>query len=408
MTLWEIMVGYPGSQDIDQHPYYPYRLAKFAWHVYHHSFTKNGRWFLGATAIANLSFTMFWSFDIQTWILATAVNCLWIPDFIAKYVPIRDKVTLSGQISIETGQEATFFADATDLSPNCLVHFERLPLALVSTHDEGFATTEMAVVPMSLIGRFRGKWNISAIRISRPGPFGLIARSRVVASNVQITVLPTTPDANAFVTVHSLRSMMRTAQSTANKAGDYGLDVTRTHSPGDPSNRIDWRASSRSAATSRPALQVRIAQVSSVDGVHIVIDERVPINAITKWQHWSGRGIREPLPFEDFESLIRLAYACALAVHKDGSVVASISSQRSRFTKLRTQDDIAEAFANIAHNETPIDVLSSTPQPAIPDADTYLFSLVPHIITGSGTPKIQSVCIVSDMHGQAQEVETVG
>lgn len=407
MTLWEIMVGYPGSQDIDQHPYYPYRLAKLAWHVYHHNFTKNGRWFLGGTAIANLSFTMFWSFDIQTWILATAINCLWLPDFIAKSLPLNDTVTLTDQVIIQTGQEVTLTATTTTLSPNSLVHFERLPLALVSAHDEGFAAIENSLIPMSLVGRFRGNWNVPAIRISRPGPFGLIARSRVVASNVQITVLPSIPTTNTYVIAHAICSQMKAAQRTANKAGDPGMDVIRTHSPGDPSNRIDWRASSRSAATSRPALQVRVAQQSAIDGVHIVIDERVLTEAISKWQHWSGRGVREPLPIDDFEALIGLAYACALTALKDGLVVASINSQRQRFTQLRNPDDIAEALATIAHVETPADFVGNVPEPSIPDADTYVFSLVPHTLTGSVASKQrQSVCIISDLQGAVKEVDT--
>ena len=177
MTLWEIMVGYPGSQDIDQHPYYPYRLAKLAWHIYHHSFTKNGRWFLAGTAIANLSFTMFWSFDIQTWILATAINCIWLPDFIAKLIPMKDMATLSGSVILQTGQGVTLSATTTSLSANSLLHFERLPLALVATHDEGFPETEPGIVKMSLVGRFRGKWliqpSVSAAQVhlvSSPDP----------------------------------------------------------------------------------------------------------------------------------------------------------------------------------------------------------------------------------------------
>jgi len=407
MTLWEIMVGYPGSQDIDQHPYYPYRLAKLAWHVYHHSFTKNGRWFLGGTAIANLSFTMFWSFDIQTWILATAINCLWLPDFIAKSLPLNDTVTLTDQVIIQTGQEVTLTATTSTLSPNSLVHFERLPLALVSAHDEGFAANEKSVIPMSLVGRFRGKWNVPAIRISRPGPFGLIARSRVVAANVQITVLPSIPTTNTYVIAHAICSQMKAAQRTANKAGDPGMDVIRTHSPGDPSNRIDWRASSRSAATSRPALQVRVAQQSAIDGVHIVIDERVLTEAISKWQHWSGRGVREPLPIDDFEALIGLAYACALTALKDGIVIASISSQRQRFIQLSNPDDIAEAFACIAHFETPADLMGNVPEPAIPDADSYVFSLVPESLTDNlASKQWKAVCIISDLHGAVTEVVT--
>lgn len=405
MTLWEIMVGYPGSQDIDQHPYYPYRLAKLAWHVYHHSFTKNGRWFLGGTVIANLSFTMFWSFDIQTWILATAINCLWLPDFFAKSLPLNDTITLTGKVILQTGQQVTLTATSATFSPNCLVHFERLPLALVALHDEGFAADENSAVPMSLIGRFRGKWNITAIRISRPGPFALVARSRVVESNVQITVLPSPPEPTAFVIANALSSQMKSAQSTSNNAGDSGIDIIRTHLPGDSSNRIDWRASSRSAATSRPALQVRIAQQTAIDCVHIVVDERVPTERISKWQHWSGRGVREPLPIEEFEMLIRLAYASALTAIKDGSVVASISSQRQRFTQLRTPDDIAEAFANISHVETVNDLVSNMPEPVIPDADAYVFSLIPKSLTASlERTHRQAICIVSDLHGAVSKV----
>lgn len=399
------MVGYPGSQDIDQHPYYPYRLAKLAWHVYHHSFTKNGRWFLGGTAIANISFTMFWSFDIQTWILATAINCLWLPDFIAKSLPLTDSVNLTGKVIIRAGEALTLSAATTALSPNSLVHFERLPLALVSTHDEGFAATETSVIPMSLIGRFRGKWNVPAIRISRPGPFGLIARSRVVTSSVQITALPSVPAANTFVIANALCSQMKAAQSSAIKAGDSGIDVIRNHSPGDPSNRIHWRASSRSAATSRPTLQVHVAQQSAIDGVHIVIDERVFTDAISKWQHWSGRGVREPLPIEDFEALISLAYACALTALKDGSLIASISSQRQRFTDLHTPDDIAVAFANISHYETPSGDVGKVPEPAVPDADAYVFSLVPETLSaGLESKQRQSVLIVSDLRGEVTKV----
>jgi len=407
MTLWEIMVGYPGSQDINQHPYYPYRLARLAWHVYHHSFTKNGRWFLGGTAIANISFTMFWSFDIQTWILATAINCLWLPDFIAKALPLSDSVYLTDKVIIRAGEVITLSTASTALSPNSLVHFERLPLALVSTHDEGFAATVGSEVSMSLMGRFRGKWNVPAIRISRPGPFGLIARSRVVASSVQITVLPAAPVTHVVVIANALCSQMKAAQSNAVKAGDPGIDVIRNHSPGDPSNRIHWRASSRSAATSRPTLQVRVAQQSAKDGVYIVIDERVFTDAISKWQHWSGRGVREPLPIEDFEALISLAYACALNALEDGSLIASISSQRQRFTELHTPDDIAVAFANIAHYEIPYGDVHKVPEPAVPDADAYVFSLVPETLSVSLESKQrQSVLIVSDLRGEVTEVPT--
>lgn len=400
MTLWEIMVGYPGSQDIDQHPYYPYRLAKYAWHVYHHSFTKNGRWFLAGTTIANLSFTMFWSFDIQTWILATAINCLWLPDFLAKLLPLKDSLSVADCITTLPGQEIKLLASSNNLSPNILVHFERLPLALLSTHDEGFSATETKVIPMGLTARFRGLWHVSAVRISRPGPFGLIARSRVIAANVQITVLPPTPNANIFVIANALCSQMKSTQLTSSKAVEPGTDVIRPHTPGDPGNRIDWRASSRSAATSRPILQVRIGPQSAIDGVHIVIDERVPMEPVSKWQHWSGRGVREPLPVDDFEALISLAYASALSTLRDGSVIASISSQRQKYTRLRTQDDIAEAFANIAHLETSADHLSTTPVPVIPDADAYVFSLVPETLKAPITSnQRRSVCIVSDLQG---------
>ena len=377
MTLWEIMVGYPGSQDIDQHPYYPYRLAKLAWHIYHHSFTKNGRWHLAGTAIANLSFTMFWSFDIQTWILATAINCIWIPDFVAKMIPLKDTATLSANVTIQIGQEVTLSPANVSLSPNSLVHFERLPLALMASHDEGFSDTDINSLKLGLRGRFRGRWVVPAIRISRPGPFGLVAASRVIPVNVQICVLPSLPESQAVLTAKTVVTEMHSARASGNRTLTSGMDVIRAHNPGDPSNRIDWRASSRSAATSKPALQVRVAQKSAVDGVVIVVDERVVTSDVSKWQHWSGRGVREPLPIPEFENLVSLAYACALSLLRDGQTIASITSQRQRFTQLRSQDEIAEAFASISHFETPSTMLAKVPAPLVPDADAILFTLLP-------------------------------
>ena len=377
MTLWEIMVGYPGSQDIDQHPYYPYRLAKLAWHIYHHSFTKNGRWYLAGTAIANLSFTMFWSFDIQTWILATAINCIWIPDFVAKMIPLKDTATLSANVTIQIGQEVTLSPANVSLSPNSLVHFERLPLALMASHDEGFSDTDINSLKLGLRGRFRGRWVVPAIRISRPGPFGLVAASRVIPVNVQICVLPSLPESQAVLTAKTVVTEMHSARASGIRTLTSGMDVIRAHNPGDPSNRIDWRASSRSAATSKPALQVRVVQKSAVDGVVIVVDERVVTSDVSKWQHWSGRGIREPLPIPEFEKLVSLAYACALSLLRDGQTIASITSQRQRFTQLRSQDEIAEAFASISHFETPSTMLAKVPAPLVPDADAILFTLLP-------------------------------
>jgi hypothetical protein len=121
---------------------------------------------------------------------------------------------------------------------------------------------------------------------------------------------------------------------------------------------------------------------------------------VSKWQHWSGRGVREPLPIDDFEELISLAYASALSTLRDGSVIASISSQRQTYTRLRTQDDIADAFANIAHLETSALHLSTIPAPVIPDADAYVFSLVPETLKAPiASNQRLSVCIVSDLQG---------
>lgn len=400
MTLWEIMVGYPGSQDIDQHPYYPYRLAKLAWHVYHHSFTKNGRWFLAGTAIANLSFTMFWSFDIQTWILATAINCIWIPDFIAKLLPLSDTVSLSGKSTIQIGDELICTVDAKSLSPNSLLHFESLPLALMSSHDEGFASPEQSVVQLSLTGRFRGTWDVPALRISRPGPFGLIARSRVIPSSLQVCVLPHHPDYASLERARTICSEMSTLRNSGDHSASLGTDTTRTYIPGDPTNKIHWRASSRTAATSNPALLVRISPQNTNQGVHIVVDERVQTNPLSNWQHWSGRGVREPLPIPEFEELISLAYACALSVSRDGHIIASISSQRQRFTHIRTVTDIAEAFASIRHSETATDRINHSLPPTIPDEDAYVFTLVPQQLpTRPSSSQNQPVCVIADLTG---------
>ncbi len=400
MTLWEIMVGYPGSQDIDQHPYYPYRLAKLAWHIYHHSFTKNGRWFLAGTAIANLSFTMFWSFDIQTWILATAINCIWIPDFFAKMIPLKDTATLSGNVTIQIGQEVTLSPSNVSLSPNSLVHFERLPLALVSSHDEGFSVTDINSLELGLRGRFRGRWVVPAIRISRPGPFGLVAGSRVIPANVQICVLPSLPESHTVLTAKAVVTEMHSARVSGNRTISSGMDVIRAHTPGDPSNRIDWRASTRAAATSKPALQVRVAQRSAVDGVVIVVDERVVTADVSKWQHWSGRGIREPLPIPEFENLVSLAYACALSLLRDGQTIASITSQRQRFTQLRSRGEIAEAFASIKDFETPSTLLAKVPPPVLPDADALLFTLHPEQFNAPDEGDIgRHVCVIADVNG---------
>ena len=405
MTLWEIMVGYPGSQDIDQHPYYPYRLAKLAWHIYHHSFTKNGRWFLAGTAIANLSFTMFWSFDIQTWILAAAINCIWLPDFIAKLIPMKDMAMLNGSVTLQTGQGVTLSATTTSFSANSLLHYERLPLALVATHDEGFPETEPGVVKMSLIARFRGKWLIPAIRVSRPGPFGLIARSRIIPSQVQVCVLPGIPAKQTVLTARSVTSDWIAAQTARSSPMATGLDVTRTHTPGDPSNRIDWRASSRSAATSQPALQVRVAQKGAIDGIHIIVDERCVVAPVSKWQHWSGRGIREPLPIPEFEALVSLAYASVLSLLKEGQRIASITSQRQSFTKLHSQDDIAQAFASINHFETPTTFLDKVPQPTIPAEEAIVFTLIPEQYRfDAGSKQNQRLCIIADLDGIVTEV----
>jgi hypothetical protein len=402
MTLWEIMVGYPGSQDIDQHPYYPYRLAKLAWHIYHHSFTKNGRWFLAGTAIANLSFTMFWSFDIQTWILATAINCIWIPDFVAKMIPLNDTATLGGNVTIQIGQEVTLSPSSVSLSANSMVHFERLPLALVASHDEGFSVNENNSLQLGLRGRFRGRWVVPAIRISRPGPFGIVSASRVIPANVQICVLPSLPESQSVLTAKAVLTEMHSARASGNRTMSSGMDVIRAHTPGDPSNRIDWRASSRAAATSKPALQVRVAQRSAVDGVVIVVDERVVIADVSKWQHWSGRGIREPLPIPEFESLISLAYACALSLLRDGQTIACITSQRQRITQLRSPDEIAEAFASISHFETPSTMLAEVPAPLVPDEDALLFTLVPEEFSSQDEEvRGRHVCVIADVNGFA-------
>lgn len=404
MTLWEIMVGYPGSQDINQHPYYPYRLAKLAWHIYHHSFTKNGRWFLAGTAIANLSFTMFWSFDIQTWILATAINCLWLPDFIAKLLPIHDTAILNDRIVTPIGQEVSLLASDASLSPNSVVHFDRLPLALEALHDEGFASNGTDGVEMGLIGRFRGKWDIPSIRISRPGPFGLIARSKVIPTSAQICVLPPFPQGATLVTANAVVAEMRSAQLERKLATSSSADILRTHSPGDPSNRIDWRASSRSAATARPELQVRLTHESTEGGVHIIIDERVIVNRISPWQHWSGRGVREPLPIPDFEDLVSLAYACAMSAMRDGISVSSIRSQRQQFTKLVTLEDIAEAIAHIAHCETSPDAIQSWSLPELPGADAYVFSLIPQYVSYQpNSNQDRPVRVIADLRGVYSE-----
>ena len=394
------MVGYPGSQDIDQHPYYPYRLAKLAWHVYHHSFTKNGRWFLAGTVIANLSFVMFWSFDIQTWILATAINCIWLPDFIAKMIPLTDTVALSSKVIVPNGDTVTLVSTIHSLSPNSLVHFERLPLALTSIHDEGFVPSSEGLLSVTLRARFRGNWVVPSLRISRPGPFGLVARSRVIPANIQICVLPPVPETRSVQAAQTVLSELRLNKNSGKHPMAPGVDVIRTHTPGDPSNRIDWRGSSRTAATSRPALQVRVAQTSAVDGVIIIVDERVITTSISQWQHWSGRGIREPLPIPEFEALISVAYTSALSLLREGRRIASISSQRQSFSQPRTRDDIAVAFSSISHFETPQNVLGKVPPPLIPDENCLLFTLVPELYSAASEMRGQaSFCIMSDVNG---------
>lgn len=344
------MVGYPGSQNIDQHPYYPTKIAKAAWRLYHHRFTKSGRWFLSATLIVNLSFSLFWSFEIQTWYFALFINCMWLPDIWALCIPLSGSVRLSSQTVVRFGQVFPINLIGTGVYKGAVVHLDGLPRALQSLHENGIYLDDSNGAYIDVEAIRRGYWKIPAIRIAREGPFGLLNKTFRHAVNHTITVLPAEPGGRSAPNIPSLLSLTSGLISSSLYATNNGNDWLTEYTAGDSPNSIAWRVSAKSLASGKPVISVQKATLEHDIGVHIWIDVRVVEPTLPLLQHWGGGGKREPLSSPIFEALILDVFAFARGLQTQQTRILSIGPCELPAPVFEdTLEGIPLALANVKH-----------------------------------------------------------
>lgn len=266
MTFREILVGYPGTKSIDSHPYYQGAASRWAWRLYHHRFTRAGRWTLAIVGLAAFLFVVFWSLDTQTWVAAIFLGT---PFLISAPAFVRSpRVTVRARCPARARADQTFDvvveleSQATYALPDVRVFPLGLPDALDAIDEDGLAVGsvnrgEVVATTVSLKATRRGLHRFSGWRIATDFPFGLIDAYSLQGSTVEIQVDPVpapvflNPPAGESRDGSGSAESLRTSGNTLEFAGN------RPWRMGDRPRDVDWRATARHLGSPGATLVVR-------------------------------------------------------------------------------------------------------------------------------------------------------
>ncbi|MBB6051302.1 DUF58 domain-containing protein [Armatimonas rosea] len=284
MTLREIMVGYPASKDINQHPYYQGKAGQWVWRFYHFRFTRTGRWFLGLSAVVFFTIALFWNLDTQTVPLTLYVVGLWLVSSVA-FLPLRAHAQLRHAERITAGE--TLRAEVTIQNrgrlpiPDLLVQGWGLPLVVDAQPEEGISvgylrSGESVQVELPLHCWGRGAFVLGGCRLLTDFPFGLLQAYRIVQQPTRLIVHPAFRPLSRF-NLPSGRRFQPGGIAMASQVGDsFEYLGNREWRDGDSPRDIDWRATARLAGAANSPLVVREWREEYFLRVGVVLDTHVP------------------------------------------------------------------------------------------------------------------------------------
>ncbi len=285
MTVREIMVGYPGSKDITVHPYYRGPLSRKVWSIYHHRFTRGGRWFMGISATSAFLFGLYWSLEIQTWLLLAYCAAAWlvaVPAFLfaprtqvavkmpdrataGKPVPVDMQVTNNGKLPVH------------DLA----VHPWGLPLDIDAETEDGIPVGSLAPgetkrIRFTLSAKHRGSHTLAGWRTETDFPLGLVCAYRVHRMPAPLVVHPNWKPIARF-DLPLGRRYQPGGVALAAKIGDaFEYAGNREWRSGDRPRDVDWRSTARHMGSPEAKLVVKEWREEYFIRVAVVLDTWIP------------------------------------------------------------------------------------------------------------------------------------
>ncbi|MFM7322896.1 MAG: DUF58 domain-containing protein, partial [Armatimonadota bacterium] len=285
MTLREIMVGYPGSKDITVHPYYRGPLSRKVWSIYHHRFTRGGRWFMGIAATAGFLFGLYWSLEIQTWIVLVYTAAAWLVAFPAFLLAPRTRVEVRLPERATAGREVPVDMVVTNTGRfpvfDLSVHGWGLPLTVDMESEDGqpvgsLAPGESRRVRFHLQARLRGSHTLRGWRTETDFPFGLVCAYRVHRVPAPLVVHPAWKPISRFELPLG-RRYQPGGIALASKIGDaFEYAGNREWRNGDRPRDVDWRSTARHMGSPEAKLVVKEWREEYFIRVAVVLDTWIP------------------------------------------------------------------------------------------------------------------------------------
>ena len=365
MTLREIMVGYPATKDINQHPYYQGPAGQWVWRFYHFRFTRSGRWFLGLTGLIVFILLLFWNLDTQTVSLALYAISLWLVSLIA-FLPLSVRTTLRHAERVTTGETLQAEVTIENLGRFPLLDLRiqgwGLPLQVDAEPENGIRVGllrpgEGRTLSFPLVCRERGAFVLGGCRVLSDFPFGLLQAYRVQKLPSRLIVHPTFRPLTHF-TLPSGRRFQPGGIAMASQIGDsFEYLGNREWRDGDNPRDIDWRATARLTGAEGTPLVVREWREEYFLRVGVVLDTHVPPQAPSS-KRMMLRELQERLPGGHSSGTRRAALESAI------SLCAAVSDSLAR------QDYIVDLFAagpnlyhlmagrSLAYREQILDILA--------------------------------------------------
>lgn len=285
MTLREIMVGYPGTKDIRVHPYYRGPLSRWVWKLYHHRFTRAGRWFLGVTAMVAFVFGLYWSLDTQTWIALVFCFGVWMVSLPAFVLAPRVRIEARHADRVAAGVTLAVDVTVTNVGrfpfPEMALHPWGLPQEVDAESEEGvplgsLRPGESVRVRVPLRARSRGAFVLGGWRVDTDFPFGLICAYRIVRQPSPLVVHPAWTPLSRLELPQGRRHQPG-GIALAAKVGDaFEYAGNREWRSGDRPRDVDWRATARHLGSPTSPLVVREWREEYFLRVGVVLDTFLP------------------------------------------------------------------------------------------------------------------------------------
>ncbi len=280
------LTGFPGTKDVRQHPQARYQgvLYRLSWKIWHYRLTRAGRWLLGFTVLSILTFGLYFSLFIQTFVVTIYASVLWLPCLPAFFRSPRARLRVEHTERALAGGEVAVSVTLTsegrtqrDLS----VAAWGLPTDIDALEDEGVALgtlgpRETKSVTLRLRCKKRGVYTLPGWRLSSDAPLGLVNSYRILKEASKLIVHP------AYLPLASLhlptgRRWQPGGILTATQSGDsFEYAGNRPFREGDSLRDIDWRSTARHAGAENGGLVMREWREEYFLRVGVILDTQVP------------------------------------------------------------------------------------------------------------------------------------